>query len=242
MYPGVAALLAAAAVAFQASAADLSAADGYKDYAPRAVWTGFYFGGNLGYGKSAWSDQLACADTGAGSCGQVNGVFGGLSPAGWLGGIQLGYNWQGAGSPLVFGLEADADASTILGQGSDGIETYKSRLQSVGTLRGRMGYGMDRALVYLTGGLAMGSVDNETATGTNNPNKIATGYTLGGGIEYKFKRDLSLKLEYQYINLGQNDTDPSSFAASGGTLHDDAFNTVRVGVNYFPFAAREALK
>jgi outer membrane immunogenic protein len=239
MYPAVAALLAAGVVAFQASAADLSAGDGYKDYTPRAAWTGFYFGANLGYGEGAWSDQLACT----GACADANGAsFGGMSPAGWLGGIQLGYNWQGAGSPLVFGLEADADASTIMGQGSDGFSPYKSRLQAVGTLRGRAGYGMDRTLVYLTGGLAMGSLDNETATGTTNPNKIVTGYILGGGLEYKLKRDLSLKLEYQYINLGQNDTDPTSFAALGGTLHDDAFNTVRVGVNYFPFAAREALK
>ena len=70
---------------------------------------------------------------------------------------------------------------------------------------------MDRALVYVTGGLAYGSVDNEagitggTATYANNPNTIATGYVLGGGVEYKVKRDLSLKVEYQYVNLGKND-------------------------------------
>ena len=238
MYPGIAALLAAGVFAFSASAADLSApSGGYKDYAPPATWTGFYFGANLGYGEGASSDQLACN----GACAGTYAQFGGLSPAGWLGGIQLGYNWQGFGSPLVLGIEADADASTILGQGSDGTNAYKSRLQAVGTLRGRVGYGMDRTLVYFTGGLAMGSVDNEALGATNDAAKVVTGYTLGGGLEYKLKRDLSLKVEYQYVNLGTNDTDPS-FTAAGGTLHEDAFNTVRVGVNYFPFAAREPLK
>ena len=43
------------------------------------------------------------------------------------------------------------------------------------------------------------------ATYVNNPNTIATGYVLGGGLEYKVKRDLSLKVEYQYVNLGKND-------------------------------------
>ena len=55
---------------------------------------------------------------------------------------------------------------------------------------------------------------------------------------------MSFKVEYQYVNLGKNDPSDgaSTYSAVGGTVHDDAFNTVRVGVNYFPFAAREPLK
>jgi outer membrane immunogenic protein len=242
LYAGFTGLMAASALAFSANAADLSApASGYKDNTPAAAWTGFYFGANLGYGSAASSDQLACTTA---ACTGALASFGGLSPAGWLGGIQLGYNWQGFGSPLVLGIETDIDAGTILGQGSDAAgNAYKSRLQAVGSLRGRVGYGMDRALVYFTGGLAYGSVDNEADGGAyaNNPSKVVTGYTVGGGLEYKVKRDLSLKAEYQYINLGTNDTAPS-FSAIGGTVREDAFNTVRVGLNYFPFAAREPLK
>ncbi len=238
LYAGLIGLTAASALAVSANAADMYAAGGYKDYAPAAVWAGFYAGANLGYGWGT-SGQLAC--DGAGACGDP---FGGVSPAGWLGGGQIGYNFQGAGSPLVFGVETDIEASTILGGGSD---SYKSRLQALGTVRGRAGYAMDRALVYFTGGLAYGSVDNEAvgATYVNNPNTIATGYVLGGGLEYKVKRDLSLKVEYQYVNLGKNDlvdVNNNSYSANGGTVRDDAFNTVRVGLNYFPFAAREPLK
>jgi outer membrane immunogenic protein len=153
----------------------------------------------------------------------------------------------GGGSTNVLGIETDIQASTILGQGSDSNgAAYKSRLQALGTVRGRAGYAMDRALVYFTGGLAYGSVDNEAIDGAyvNNQNSVVTGYVLGGGLEYKVKRDLSFKVEYQYVNLGKNDPvdEGTPYSTSGGTVHDDAFNTVRVGVNYFPFAAREPLK
>jgi outer membrane immunogenic protein len=243
LFAGLAGLTVASALAFSANAADLYAGGGYKDYAPAAVWSGFYFGGNLGYGWGA-SGQLACTGT---NCVPA---FGGVSPSGWFGGVQGGYNWQRIGSPFVLGVETDIQASTILGQGADTSgAAYKSRLQALGTVRGRAGYAMDRALVYFTGGLAYGSVDNEAsgAALVNNQNSVVTGYVLGGGLEYKVKRDLSVKVEYQYVNLGKNDPVdgagvPYSSSTFGGTVHDDAFNTVRVGVNYFPFVAGEPLK
>lgn len=104
---------------------------------------------------------------------------------------------------------------------------------------------MDRTLVYATGGFAWGTVHNEAnvASGDYNINPTATGYVLGGGVEYKLKHDLSVKFEYQYINLGKNDPSaPPTYSSVGGTVRDDAFNTVRVGLNYFPFTAREPLK
>ncbi len=60
LFAGLAGLTAISALAFAANAADLSTGGGgYKDYVPAAVWTGFYFGGNLGYGWGS-SGQLAC--------------------------------------------------------------------------------------------------------------------------------------------------------------------------------------
>jgi len=237
---GLFGLTAVSALAIPANAADMYG--GYKDVPYTvATWAGFYAGVNLGYGWSAESDQLACP----GACPATGGVpFGGVSPAGWLGGVQLGYNWQGFGySPLVLGIETDIQASTILGQGSDGAgDSFKSRLQALGTVRGRAGYAMDRTLVYFTGGLAYGSVDNEAVSAgfVNNPNAVVTGYVLGGGVEYKFWRDLSVKAEYLYVNLGKNE--PVGYSAAGGTVRDDAFNTVRVGLNWWPFPAYQPMK
>ncbi len=255
LYAGLIGLAAVSAVALQANAADMyPGPGGYKDLPyPVATWAGFYGGVDVGYGWSAQSDQLACGaacglDTGA-------GPFGGVSPAGWLYGVHAGYNWQGFGySPLVVGIETDVAASSVYGQGSDAIgDFYHSRLEALGTVRGRVGYALDRTLLYFTGGLAWGTMLNEAnLSSTTNAsdyytNPTAAGYVLGGGVEYKFWRDLSVKVEYQYVNLGKNNPVDSvnstgTYTANGGTLRDDAFNTVRVGFNWWPFPASEPLK
>ena len=75
-------------------------------------------------------------------------------------------------------------------------------------MRGRVGYALDCTLLYFTGGLAWGTMLNEATVGCIGrrlpTNPTVTGYVLGGGVEYKFWRDLSVKVEYQYVNLGKN--------------------------------------
>jgi len=243
------------ASALPAEAADWFSWPGnYKDVPyPAAVWTGFYAGVNAGYAWSAESDQLACNSTCSGNTG--GGTFGGVSPTGGFAGVQLGYNWQGFGfSPFLLGIETDIQAPSVIGKGKDVAgDAFTSRLQMFGTARGRIGYAYDRALVYFTGGFAYGTVYNEAniQPGVPGPdfvtNPNATGFVLGGGLEYKFWRDLSVKVEYQYVNLGRNDPVapgfiPLGYAANGGTLRDDAFNTVRVGLNWWPFSGPVPLK
>lgn len=242
--------------ALSANAADLGgdAWGGYKD-APYAVatWTGFYAGVNGGYGWGQ-DNQLGYADP------AVPVTFGGVSPSGGFGGAQFGYGWQGlfGYGPLVLGVEADIQAGAIDGRGSDAAgDAFKSRLEDFGTVRGRIGYAMDRTLVYFTGGFAYSSVRNEASisatTSGINPgsdfltNSSATGYVLGGGIEYKLNQSLSIKGEYQYINLGRNDpadtvNGAGAYSANGGSVRDDAFHTVRVGLNWSPFPASSPLK
>lgn len=234
------AVIAAAAICTtSAFAADLPVkAPIYKaGPAPMFNWTGFYAGVNGGYGWSQWSDQLR--DTGN------PGTISGLSPQGWFGGGQAGYNWQGAGSPWVFGLEADIQASDINDKRNWAVGAtllqQKSGLDWFGTVRGRVGYAVDRTLFYATGGWAFGRVNNcecaRNVLGTTfKSDTTANGYVVGGGVEYAFAPNWSAKLEYQYINLGKNDpvnaggTHLSSFV--GTTVHDDAFHTVRIGLNY----------
>ena len=82
--------------------------------------------------------------------------FAGVSSNGWLEGLHAGYNWQGFGlAALVAGIETDVAAASVYGQGSDAIgDFYHSRLEALGTVRGRIGYTWDRTLLYFTGGLA----------------------------------------------------------------------------------------
>ena len=102
------------------------------------VWAGFYAGVNLGYGWATSSGQLACTSA---TCIAIT-PFGGVSPSGWLGGVQFGYNWQGlfGYSPLVLGIETDVQASSVYAQGSDAAsDFFHSRLEALGTVRGRAG-------------------------------------------------------------------------------------------------------
>jgi outer membrane immunogenic protein len=231
-----------------ANAADMyraPEAGGYKDTPYVAAnWSGWYAGVNGGYG---WNDEV--------SNGLTDDSPHGAKPEGGFGGGQIGYNWQGIWHPhLVLGVEADIQGSGIDGSFHDVNfgDTGKTSLDWFGTVRGRVGYAFDRALVYFTGGFAYGGLDKSFSgpvlTGTPyHYNDTATGYVLGGGLEYKIAPAWSVKAEYQYIDLGKNDlTNPAGLGLSRFTGYsiykEDAFSTVRGGINYHFGSIYEPLK
>jgi outer membrane immunogenic protein len=121
-------------------------------------------------------------------------------------------------------VEADIQGAGVEDKAIDGAGNhFKSSLDYFGTIRGRLGYASGPSLVFATGGFAYGGIKNETATG----------FTVGGGWEYMFNPAWSAKVEYQFIDLGRNDP-----AFAGGSIcsaakcEDDAFHTVRAGINY----------
>src|SRR5262245_31203276 len=177
-----------------------------------------------------------------------------VSPDGGFGGGQIGYNWQGVWHPhLVLGVEADFQGADISDRRTDKFgDILQSKLDWFGTVRGRLGYAFDRTLVYGTGGFAFGGIEKlgdfspfPFADNVAKVDKTATGYVVGGGIEYKVTPAWSVKAEYQYINLGQNDPkfqSGLSFKRVGNTVDDDAFHTVRAGINYHFGGGYEPLK
>ena len=74
--------------------------------------------------------------------------------------------------------------------------------------------------MYGTGGFAYGGCSNCTSP---------DGWTLGGGVEYKFAPSWSVKGEYQHVEWTSIDTKP-------------AFDTIRFGVNYFVGGGYDPLK
>jgi outer membrane immunogenic protein len=218
----------------------------YKDCCG-PIWTGWYIGVNGGYGWSEHSDQLL-------DPALINLGYHGLSPSGGFGGGQIGYNWQGIWDPnLVLGVEADIqgadikDSKVILPGVPFETTSFESRLDFFGTVRGRLGYAFGSSLLYATGGFAYGGVHNEedgflATKGGIFPvaykfNGTATGYAAGGGYEYKVNPAWSLKVEYQYINLGTNNMTANFQSHILGACNldrceDDAFHTVRAGLNY----------
>lgn len=90
-----------------ASAADLAKAYPVKAMpTPVFSWTGFYVGGNVGYG---WG-QTASSGNIYGFLDYYYDYFSSSSSSlgadGWFGGVQAGYNFQYANN-VVLGIEAD---------------------------------------------------------------------------------------------------------------------------------------
>jgi outer membrane immunogenic protein len=172
---------------------------------PVFTWTGFYVGVNAGYGWNA-NDSIT-----------VGGVRFDLDDeGGFVGGAQAGYNYQ-IGS-FVVGLEGDIQYADFGGDerfdfDGDGIlDDDFNNSDWFGTVRARAGVAFDRALIYATGGFAFAD--------------DATGWTVGGGLEYAFTNNLSAKIEGLYVNLDQDDN--GIFA-----IDDDAeFGVVRAGLNF----------
>ncbi|MDT2023413.1 outer membrane beta-barrel protein [Methylocella sp. CPCC 101449] len=207
-------------------------------------WSGFYVGLNAGYTWSQNRTRYNYALDGAADAGDIaefNAAglvplsFGGAR-GGFAGGAQLGYNYQ-FGS-LLFGLEGDLQyldskrsASQVF-KFADGVDDLsivtaaRSRLDWLGTVRTRVGLTFDRALIYATGGLAIGRAKDGTSmssigisngvayTGLWNGGKTGTrvGWALGGGVEYAITQSLSLKAEYLYYDLGT-----TRYAIAGGS-------------------------
>ncbi|MGO9174374.1 MAG: outer membrane protein [Rhodomicrobium sp.] len=237
----------AIALTASANAADMytpGPAGGYKDaYVPVDTWAGFYVGVNGGY---AWGNDstVSLSTTIPPSVSSAS-----FAPDGGFGGGQIGYNWQGLLHPnLVLGIEADIQGADISGKAtvdpvSAPIATAESRLDWFGTVRGRLGYSFGSALLYATGGFAYGGVEDKLSvtssghTTITSDNYTATGWVVGGGVEYKLAPAWSVKAEYQYIDID----DRVNHVTASATF-DHAYNTVRLGVNYHFLPAYEPLK
>lgn len=185
-------------------------------------WQGLYLGGNAGYG---WGADSSATYTGVGGPGD-----GTLNTDGWFGGGQIGYNAQfGA---FVLGVEADIQGSDLSDTTalSNAFTTATTDIDWFSTVRGRVGYAAGPTLVYFTGGWAFADVNYtvDSPALTMSSDDIQTGYTLGGGVEWAFAPNWSLKTEYLYVDLGEH-----TLSSPAGTYTTETdFHTVRAGINY----------
>ena len=145
-----------------------------------------------------------------------------------------------AAGNFVFGIEADIQGADISGSETVGTATAKTNLDWFGTVRGRVGYAVGAALLYGTGGAAFGGVQDKLTVGgtTKTHSATDTGYAAGGGVEYAFNPSWSGKVEYQYINLGN---DAVTNTPDSATFNHE-YNTVRLGLNYHVLPGYEPLK
>jgi opacity protein-like surface antigen len=192
-------------------AAAIAKAPVYKTAQATAAynWTGFYVGANAGaaWGFTNWNFP----DEGA----AINPRF-----AGFLGGGDLGYNYQVG--KWVFGLEGDASWTNAHGTRpcpTDFFHNCEVDINWLSTVTGRVGYAWDRLLIYAKGGAVIAQGQAQSICNTNsrptiipltgcpsqNDSKTAAGWTAGLGYEFGLTRNLSARGEIMYFDLGSDD-------------------------------------
>jgi outer membrane immunogenic protein len=226
-------LLASAALlgtAVSAQAADLAVKAPYYKAPLVSVynWTGFYIGVNAGVGIGR--DRVTHSYTG-------DSLY--LTPQGGFGGGQIGYNWQGDSllGPIVYGLEADIQGSGLTGGGANVVgplqTVYGQKSDWFGTVRGRVGLATGPVLSYFTGGFAYGNVKTTITEGgvtAFSDSRMATGWTIGSGVEAALGGNWTGKIEYLYLNLGnRSDAFATPTQLTNTELRENLF---RVGLNY----------
>jgi outer membrane immunogenic protein len=188
-------------------------------------WSGFYVGANIGgaFTRDSITDNLTGASLSTNN-------------SGFIGGGQLGFNYQV--NSWVFGVEWDIDGTT-LGRTGPGVTTGIGVLQAhtgtdwISTLTGRVGYAADRWLLYAKGGGAWAqdsaTITNLTTGASVGASQTASGWTVGGGIEWAFAPQWSAKLEYDFVRL--DNFNFNTFPTDSLTFNRD-INMVTAGVNY----------
>lgn len=223
---------------------------------PPFSWTGFYVGANIGgaWARNGWRDPLFLTDYHNNS-----GAF--------IGGGQMGGNYQ-IGN-FVIGGEWDFDwagnnnnnnnnTTGVLVPGVGAI-AVTGHNHWVTTVAARFGYAVDNWLMYGKAGGGWVGNNNWTITNVttgvsltcgnfiNNCGNNTGGWLVGAGYEYAFTNNWTVRLEYNYLGLGNR---TAVIPATAPLLAGDTFissnrnvQMVKVGVNYLfnsgaPVAAR----
>jgi outer membrane immunogenic protein len=169
----------------------------------------------------------------------------------------------------IFGIQADAHWADIEGHGScfdaGAVATAglsfgcNDKVSSFGTVTGRVGAAVDRALIYAKGGWAwefgqhslnptapfnvMGGNNSQSSITADSSSQFRTGWTFGAGIEYAFAQNWSALIEYSYLDFGtksansthllsQPNNVPASFVIPIMATATERFNIVKAGLNY----------
>jgi len=242
-------------VAGTASAADMAVkARPLPPPAPIFTWTGFYIGGFVG---GAWADGNAVTTdpcntiVGLSTClARGFGTFNGIAPTAYgldssfIGGGTIGFNYQV--SNFVFGLEGEVGSLRLRGsvlQNPLGLaDTFAQT--TIGDwyafYGGRVGIAWDRVLVYAKAGGASvnvrtGVVDVVGVTLDTRSSTTINTWAAGGGVEYAFTPNWTVKAEYLYLDT-RKDLVTTGFTNTGLTeqvlTSVPGVHTAKVGINY----------
>lgn len=218
-------------------------------------WTGFYVGLNVGGAIGSSNAQtstivsttepslVASAVQQFNSTGNQN-----LTPKGYAGGLQFGYNRQIA-SKWVLGAEADYGAfvtndsvseTTVLTCCATDTFTIAQKVSTdwLSTVRLRAGHALTRrSLLFVSGGAAetqlhYSSLLTEIEDAINesaSPSVLKTGWIVGGGGEFALNKRWSARAEYLYSDFGS--------VSNAGTVLYSGLDDIYVPANPFTHTA-----
>lgn len=187
----------------------------------QGTWSGLYFGGHLG---GQWTD-IDWTNKGPSTFYSPVGQGFSSSPSGGAYGVQAGLQHQWGN--IVAGVEVDFTGSADTVRTGRSVyfpnsDTWRSQLHDTATVTGRLGYAVANWLLYVKGGYANADIEVKNITNNGLTWGVAKrhgGYTLGAGLEYKVMRNVSIAIEYDYLNI------------NGGT-HTGPYGGVFVNQNY----------
>jgi len=169
-------------------------------------------------GSHDWSGNYIGAQIGA-SSSRVPGPF--TNRTGLLGGAVIGKNMQS--DNLVFGAELEgnfAQAEHRIGNGGSLQQSWN------GNAKGKVGYAMDKTLIYGTAGYGVTKFKAKDAT-TSAPGWQG-GALIGAGVEQAISGPISVKAEYDFQRF--NDVKSK---VNGNTQYNNLKNhSIKAGVNY----------
>jgi outer membrane immunogenic protein len=240
--------------------------------APVYNWTGCYVGGNVGGGwarsRNTWSGITEAGTAFAAGAATVlpAAANADLNATGFVAGGQVGCNYQ-VGGNFLLGIEGDLQYTSFdvtrvavsLGNTNGGpativpgniTESFSSRWLS--TIRGRAGFTTGPVLFYATGGAAIANIRladqlcfptaGIPICNTAASSDTRLGWTVGGGIEWMFAANWTVKAEYLYVDFGTITNTSLAVAIGTGATpfpgatiahnHRVTENIARVGVNY----------
>ena len=211
-----------------AASSAISGAQAQPPAPPAPIWAGWYVGVNAGVNWQRGDGE---------SFGGYSVPSGTHTSTGFVGGGQLGYNWQSGN--IVFGIVADIDGLT--GKGTSGRFRseespkgyFSNQITWLTTVRGKLGLVADNTFVYGTGGLAVGGVKNSynmpNPTGSKSVSTTKTGWALGVGAERMlWNSHWSVGLEALFVDLGH--TSATKFGKTSNFSNQAAL--LRVLLNY----------
>ena len=214
-------------------------------------WAGPYVGLNVGYadGSSDWTNIYGTYEGGPSDVAQTD--LASIDSQGVLGGLTAGYNFLFS-SPYLIGIEGNfafaggMDDDTIC-LGDQGYGAHcAADTNWVGDVAVRLGTtAMDRLFFFVKGGGAFGNFDYDvgnfigfTDPSYNTETNTQIGWLAGFGVEYAAWDNMTVKLETNYMDFGD---DRVNFHASScidcynvdfGTNINQSMWVIRLGLNY----------